>query len=104
MALRGLMFFRCSKYIALECINYLLNVLSTAFVLQVVSGAPLTAFWGATYLWDFINFLVPVAGPPSMHDLQSTACLVVTQQPAQPACLPLERVHPCNQALHAAAS
>lgn len=30
--------------------------------MQVVSGAPLTAFWGATYLWDLLNFTIPVAG------------------------------------------
>ncbi len=31
-------------------------------MLQVVSGAPLTAFWGATYAWDAINFTIPIAG------------------------------------------
>ena len=46
----------------------------TAFM-QVVSGAPLTAFWGATYIWDFINFLVPVAG---LHSAQFAAASIVS--------------------------
>ena len=29
---------------------------------QVVSGAPLTAFWSATYCWDLLNFIIPAAG------------------------------------------
>ncbi len=43
--------------------------------MQVVSGAPLTAFWGATYIWDFINFLVPVAG---LHTAQSVAASIIS--------------------------
>ena len=49
-------------------------VLSAAFVVflvrerttkakhvQMVSGVSVQAFWAATYLWDFANFLVPSA-------------------------------------------
>lgn len=48
---------------------------------QVVSGAPLTALWAATYAWDLLNFVVPAAG---MHtdchhvELEATMYLLQT--------------------------
>lgn len=57
------------------CLTMASAVLSASFVVflvreaesrskhvQVVSGAPLTALWTATYVWDLLNFLVPAAG------------------------------------------
>lgn len=29
---------------------------------QLVSGAPIPAFWAATYAWDLLNYSLPVAG------------------------------------------
>jgi len=57
------------------CLTMASAVLSASFVVflvreaenrskhvQVVSGAPLVAFWAANYAWDLLNFLVPAAG------------------------------------------
>lgn len=57
------------------CVTMAAAVLSASFVVflvreaesrskhvQVVSGAPLTAYWASTYLWDLVNFTIPVAG------------------------------------------
>jgi hypothetical protein len=29
---------------------------------QMVAGAAPSAFWGATYVWDLLNFSIPAAG------------------------------------------
>ena len=29
---------------------------------QLVSGAPISAFWLATFAWDLLNFCIPAAG------------------------------------------
>lgn len=57
------------------CLTMASAVLSASFVVflvreaesrskhvQVVSGAPLTALWAATYAWDLLNFVIPAAG------------------------------------------
>ena len=57
------------------CLTMASAVLSASFVVflvreaesrskhvQVVSGAPLTALWAATYAWDLLNFIIPAAG------------------------------------------
>ncbi|KAK9828547.1 hypothetical protein WJX72_000707 [[Myrmecia] bisecta] len=57
------------------CMTIASAVLSASFVVflvreresrskhvQVISGAPATAFWGSTYLWDYLNFSIPAAG------------------------------------------
>ena len=33
--------------------------------LQMVAGAPASAFWAATYAWDLLSFSVPALGAPA---------------------------------------
>ena len=57
------------------CLTMAASVLSASFAVflvrereshsksvQVVAGAPPSAFWGATYAWDLLNFSIPALG------------------------------------------
>jgi hypothetical protein len=35
--------------------------------LQLVAGAPASAFWAATYAWDLLTFSVPALGAHACH-------------------------------------
>ena len=38
------------------------RLVTFVLMLQTVSGAPPTAFWGSVYLWDLINYAISAAG------------------------------------------
>lgn len=57
------------------CLTMATSVLSASFAVflvrerecaskgvQMVAGAPPTAFWGAAYAWDLLNFSIPALG------------------------------------------
>ncbi len=62
------------------CLTMAASVLSASFAVflvrerechsksvQVVAGAPPSAFWGATYAWDLLNFSIPALGAYLHH-------------------------------------
>ena len=41
---------------------------SNSKALQLVAGAPCSAFWASTFAWDLLNFSLPALGASDLHD------------------------------------
>lgn len=67
------------------CLTMAASVLSASFAVflvrereshsksvQVVAGTPPSAFWGATYAWDLLNFSIPALGARSLSVARGT--------------------------------